>query len=319
MAVYTNVSRNEVEHLLSSYDIGVLSDYSQIEQGVENSNFFLNTESNKYILTIYEKRVQREDIPFYLNFMEHLADHGFPCPLPIKNKLGENLSTIAKKPCAIISFLNGKAKQNIYNCHIEELGQYLANMHIASMNFNMKLENNFSLQSWFELFDKVKSRADEIKPGLSKYIDQQLSFLSDNWPDNIPTGIIHGDLFPDNVFYDKDKLVGIIDYYFACNDMLVYDLAICLNAWCFEAHNEFNVTKAKRLLRSYNKVREISEDELKALPVLASGAALRFLLTRLYDWFNHDDNAIVQPKKPLEYLEKLRFHNGIRSHTEYGL
>lgn len=319
MAVYTNVSQTQIEILLESYNIGKLTQFIAIEQGVENSNFFLYTEKGKYILTIYEKRVKKDDIPFYLNFMEHLNAKNFPAPLPITNKNGESLSAIVGKPCAVISFLHGKYTANIRNYHLDELGANLAHMHLASLDFPMKLANNFSLQSWYDLFDKVKDRADDLKDGLAEYTQTNLDYLNDKWPDDVPTGVIHGDLFPDNVFFAKDKLVGIIDYYFACSDILIYDLAICLNAWCFENHNEFNVTKAKRLLKSYNKVRKITQKELDILPIVASGSALRFLLTRIYDWFNHDNGAIVKPKDPLEYLEKLRFHNGIISHEQYGI
>lgn len=319
MAVYTNVSREQIEILLESYNIGKLTKYVEIEQGVENSNFFLYTETGKYILTIYEKRVKAEDIPFYLNFMEHLNVKHFPAPLPIKNKNDRSLNIIADKPCAVISFLQGKFQSDIRNNHLEDLGENLANMHLASLDFPMKLGNNFSLESWYDLFDKVKDKADDFKLGIADYIQANLNYLSDKWPYDIPVGVIHGDLFPDNVFFENDKLVGVIDYYFACNDILIYDLAICLNAWCFESHNEFNVTKAKRFLKSYNQSRKITQKELNALPIVASGSALRFLLTRLYDWLNHDEKAIVKPKDPLEYLEKLRFHNGIISYKEYGI
>jgi homoserine kinase type II len=200
-----------------------------------------------------------------------------------------------------------------------ELGHNLARMHIAAQDFDIKHNNNFSLAFWQKTFNSIKSQADLFHKGLASEIEKQLIFLSDNWPSNLDTGIVHADLFPDNVFFSNDKLVGIIDYYFACNDFLMYDVAVCLNAWCFESNNEFNITKAKKLLSSYNKVRQISERELDALPVLATGAALRFLLTRLYDWFNKVEGAIVRPKNPIEYIEKMRFHNGIQSHKEYGL
>lgn len=319
MAVYTQVSNSELSSLLENYNIGKATDLKAIEQGVENSNYFLFTEDSRYILTIYEKRINTEELPFYLNLMQHLSAKGIPCPVPIKTNSGENLSHISGKPCAIVSFLNGKGVKSIRNEHLSELGTNMAKMHIAASDFSMKRENNFSLNGWGKLFNSVKNHADGIKEGLKDEIEQQLSYLSVNWPSSLYSGIVHADLFPDNVFFEKEKLVGIIDYYFACNDLLMYDLAICINAWCFENNNEFNVTKARKLLSSYNKVRKISEEELEALPILASGAALRFLLTRLDDWFHPAQDALVKEKDPLEYLHKLRFHNGIKSHTEYGL
>lgn len=319
MAVYTKVSDSQLSALLQEYDIGEATQLKAIEQGIENSNYFLTTDQGRYVLTIYETRVNYEDLPFYLNLMEHLADKNIPCPIPISTKTGKTLSKINGRPCAIISFLNGKSTRIIRNPHLEELGKNMAMMHIAASDFNMKRDNNFALKSWGSLFNSIKLQADEIKPGLAVEIENQLGHLSINWPSSLYSGIVHADLFPDNVFFEDGKLIGIIDFYFACNDYLMYDLAICLNAWCFENNNEFNITKAKLLLSAYNKVRKISEEELQALPILASGAAMRFLLTRLYDFFNPVAGALVQPKDPLEYLHKLRFHNAVKSHTEYGL
>lgn len=319
MAVYTKVSESELSKLLADYSIGNAVQLKEIEQGIENSNYFLTTDNGKYIFTIYEKRVNQAELPFYLNLMDYLSSKGIPCPVPIKTKSGSPLTTINGRPCAIVSFLNGKSTKNIRNEHLEQLGKNMAKMHIASSDFKMKRDNNFSLSSWGDLFNSIKSRADEIKTGLASEIEQQLGYLTVNWPSSLYSGIVHADLFPDNVFFDKGELVGIIDFYFACNDYLMYDLAICLNAWCFENNNEFNVTKARTLLSSYDQVRKISEEELDALPILASGAALRFLLTRAHDWLNPADGALVKPKNPLEYLQKLRFHNGIKSHKEYGI
>ncbi len=319
MAVYTKVSKADLSPIIEEYNIGQIKELKEIEQGIENSNFFLTTDKNRYVLTIYEKRVREEDLPFYLNLMQHLSQKKFPCPTPIKTKSGAVLSKIHNRPAAIVSFLSGKEAKSIKNEHIEQLGQYIAQMHLATSDFDMHRMNNMSLVSWLDLFGQIGKSADKIKNGLSNEIENELRDLEKNWPKNLPTGIVHADLFPDNVFFQGTKLAGIIDYYFACNDFLMYDLAICLNAWCFENNNDFNVTKARILLRAYNKVREISDDELDALPILARGAAVRFLLTRLYDWFNPVDGALVKPKDPIEYLQKLRFHKGIKSHKEYGL
>ncbi|PIR39031.1 MAG: homoserine kinase [Alphaproteobacteria bacterium CG11_big_fil_rev_8_21_14_0_20_39_49] len=319
MAVYTIVSDEQLDELIAGYDIGKAVSLQAIEQGIENSNYFLTTDKAKYVLTIYEKRVKTEDLPFYLNLMEHLSKKGVPCPIPIKNKNGSNLSKVNGRPCAIVSFLKGKNTKNIRNEHLCELGANLAKMHIAASDFDMELKNNFSLNAWRSLFNSVKDNIDSLRKGLRAEIEDELGKYTVNWPKSLYSGVVHADLFPDNVFFQDGKLVGIIDYYFACNDYLMYDLAICLNAWCFENNNEFNITKAKKFLNSYNGVRKISEEELNALPVLAGGAALRFLLTRLYDRFNPVEGALVKPKDPMEYLQKLRFHNGIKSHSEYGL
>ncbi|MDA0781812.1 MAG: homoserine kinase [Rickettsiales bacterium] len=319
MAVYTIVSDEQLDELIADYDIGKAVNLQAIEQGIENSNYFLTTDKSKYVLTIYEKRVKTEDLPFYLNLMEHLSKKGVPCPIPIKNKNGTNLSKVNDRSCAIVSFLKGKNTKNIRNEHLCELGANLAKMHIAASDFDMELKNNFSLNAWGSLFNSVKDNVDSLRKGLRAEIEDELGKYTVNWPKSLYSGVVHADLFPDNVFFQDGKLVGIIDYYFACNDYLMYDLAICLNAWCFENNNEFNITKAKKFLNSYNGVRKISEEELNALPILAGGAALRFLLTRLYDWFNPVEGALVKPKDPMEYLQKLRFHNGIKSHSEYGL
>lgn len=319
MAVYTKVSIQKIEQLLIKYNVGKLVSIKEIDNGVENSNYFLTTNKNKFIFTIYEKRVNPADLPFYLNLMQHLSKKNIPTPLPISNNEGQILSTIADKPCAIISFLEGRSIKKITNDHLKELGENLAKLHTASNDFKLTKTNDMSKEQWANLFSQIKENCNKIKPGIKDEITTSLKYINNNWPKSLPKGIIHADLFPDNVFFEQDKLVGIIDFYFACNDFYMYDLAICLNAWCFEHNKDFNLTKAKILLSSYNKIRKISIDELNYLPVLAQGAALRFLLTRSYDLLNHDKSANVTPHNPLEYLHKLRFHQNINSHLEYGL
>ena len=319
MAVYTHLSPADITSLLSQYAIGEFVSYQGIESGVENSNYRIHTSQNQFILTIYEKRVREMDLPFYLGFMHHLQQQGIPCPIPVKTRTGKLLTTCQEKPSAIVSFLQGKSLATIQNAHLQELGTHMARMHLASLTFPMQLENRFSVASWRELFTQITGNAHALKPGLSEEIAYHLDFIDTHWPSGLPTGIIHGDLFPDNVFFTSGKLSGLIDFYFSCSDFLMYDLAICLNAWCFEPGGDFNITKARCLLTYYHQVRPLSEAELSALPILASGAALRFLLTRLYDWLNPSATALVTPKDPLEYLKKLRFHHNIQSHLEYGL
>ncbi len=319
MAVYTHLTQNDVGQLLKHYNLGTCISYQGITSGVENSNYMLVTTTGKFILTIYEKRVVKADLPFYLELMNHLQQRQIPVPSPLATTDGTWLSEIHHKPCAIVSFLEGKSALQLSNSHLSELGSHMARMHLASSNFSQSLENRFSLTSWFALFVQIKDYLHTIKPGLSQEIEQHLQHLQTHWPQQLPKGVIHGDLFPDNVFFQGHKLSGMIDFYFACSDFLMYDIAICLNAWCFETGGDFNITKAKLLLTHYHQIRPLSEDELNALPILASGAAMRFLLTRLYDWLHQNKDAIVIPKNPLEYLSRLRFHHNIVSHTEYGL
>ncbi len=319
MAVYTEISPSDVNTLLASYAIGKLESLQGIAEGVENSNYLLTTSKAKFILTLYEKRVNPDDLPFFLELMEHLAANGVSCPLPVKDKNGNMLQTLCGRPAAMVSFLQGKATKLPKNYHLQGLGEAMARMHIAGQSFARKRVNNFSLPTWKSMADHLLPRADEVKFGLATEIKEQLAFLEAEWPSDLPSGVIHADLFPDNVFFEGEKLSGIIDFYFACTDFLAYDVAICLNAWCFEANGEFNITKAKVFLSAYHAVRPLTDKEITTLPILASGAAMRFLLTRLHDWLHRVEGALVRPKNPLEYAQKLRFHQGISHPKSYGL
>jgi homoserine kinase type II len=319
MAVYTDVSDEELEAFIDSYAIGALTSFKGIAEGVENSNYLVYTESGPYILTLYEKRVSREDLPYFLALMEHLAARGISCPLPVKDGAGRTLKQLAGRPAALITFLEGLwvRRPNIEHC--AGLGEALARFHLAGADFPMSRANSLSLPGWRALFASIGTGADKIKPGLNGVIEKELRYLESHWTDDVPRGVIHADLFPDNVFFLGDKVSGLIDFYFACNDMLAYDIAVCLNAWCFEPDGSFNVTKARALLQAYEQVRPLSQAEFERLPTLARGAALRFLLTRTYDLLNQDANALVKTKDPNEYLRKLRFHQRVKSAREYGL
>lgn len=319
MAVYTEVSDEALIKFLKQYDIGELVSFKGIAEGVENSNYLLTTQSGQYILTLYEKRVDKDDLPFFLGLMEHLASNGLNCPLPIKNKENSSLGELEGRPAAIISFLDGFAVKRPTAPHCMELGKGLAELHKAGEGFSLGRENALNLQSWQTLFDKSKPSADEVKSGLADFIQTELDFLKVHWPNDLPSGVIHADLFTDNVFFLQNKLSGIIDFYFACNDMYAYDVAICLNAWCFEPDWSFNTTKARALLQGYNSTKQLSENELQYLPILCRGASVRFLLTRLYDWLNVPVGALVTPKDPREYIAKLKFHQGIENVAMYGL
>lgn len=319
MAVYTDVSDEELEAFIGSYTIGALTSFKGIAEGVENSNYLVHTETGPYILTLYEKRVRREDLPYFLALMEHLAARGISCPLPIKDREGRALKELAGRPAALISFLEGLWVRRPSIEHCAGLGQALARFHLAGADFPMERANSLSLPGWHALFASIGDGADSVAPGLTEEIEKELAYLEKNWPDDLPKGVIHADLFPDNVFFLGDKVSGLIDFYFACNDLLAYDVAICLNAWCFEPDASFNVTKARVLLQAYERERRLNEGELASLPTLARGAALRFLLTRTYDMLNTDANALVKTKNPTEYLRKLRFHQRIKSARDYGL
>jgi homoserine kinase type II len=271
-------------------------------------------------LTLYEKRVAKNDLPFFLGLMTYLASRGISCPQPVQNKSGEALSTLAGRPAAIIGFLEGVWPRKPSAVHCAGVGQVLAQMHLAGADFPMCRANALSVSGWRPLFEQAASRADEVQIGLRDFIGAELDELESNiWPKNLPIGVIHADLFPDNVFFLGERVSGIIDFTFACTDILAYDVAICLNAWCFENDCSFNVTKARAFLGAYGRVRKLSPAEESALPLLARGAALRFLLTRLVDFLNVPKGALVRPKDPMEYVRKLRFQKGVSSIRDYGV
>lgn len=319
MAVYTDVADGDLYDFLQAYDLGALLSFKGIAEGVENSNFLVRTEAGTFILTLYEKRVAEADLPFFLGLMEHLAARGISCPLPVRGRDGAPLRRLAGRPAALISFLEGLWVRRPSLQHCTALGQALAGMHEAGRDFPRSRPNALSLAAWPGLFEMSRERADSVQPGLAATVAAELGELRSCWPDGLPAGIIHADLFPDNVFFLKERLSGLIDFYFACNDVLAYDVAVCLNAWCFEADRSYNVTKGRALLQAYESVRPLAPAERDALNVLARGAALRFLLTRLYDWLTVPAGALVTPKDPLEYLRKLRFHQKVKSAADYGL
>lgn len=318
MAVYTEVSDDDLARFVASYGLGSLLSYKGIAEGVENTNYLVHATAGTYILTLYEKRVDPKDLPFFLGLMEHLQARGVSCPLPVRDGDGRILGELAGRHAALVTFLEGvwPRKPNAEQCL--NLGRALAQLHIAGEGFALKRANALSLVGWHQLFDKLSGKADDILPGLNKAVSQELAFLDAAFPKGLPSGIIHADLFPDNVFFIGDKLSGLIDFYFACNDMLAYDIAVCLNAWCFESDYAFNVTKGRSLLKGYNEVRPLSAGEREAMPILARGAAMRFLLTRSYDWLNTPKDALVARKDPFDYVRRLRFHQNAKSIADYG-
>ncbi|PVB63057.1 homoserine kinase [Labrenzia sp. 011] len=319
MAVYTEVTDEELNNFIGGYDVGRLLSFKGIAEGVENSNFLLHTDKASYILTLYEKRVNPDDLPYFLNLLEHLAGKGLSCPTPVPSKDGKLLGTLAGRPAALVTFLDGMWVKRPRTDHCGELGKVMAELHLDGMDYEGFRRNALDVSGWRPLFDQCSARADSVHAGLGAEISRELAHLEAAWPSDLPSGVIHADLFPDNVFFLGDRLSGLIDFYFACNDAFAYDIAICLNAWCFEADGAFNVTKARALLKGYTSVRPLTSAEYDALPTLCRGAALRFLLTRLYDWLSVPEGALVTPKDPLEYLKKLRFHQTIETAEAYGL
>ncbi|MCC2096830.1 MAG: homoserine kinase [Hyphomicrobiales bacterium] len=319
MAVYTEVSDEELSAYLARYDLGELLACKGIAEGVENSNFLLHTDAGFFILTLYEKRVDTRDLPFFLGLMEHLSERGVTCPQPVHARDGSALGTLAGRPAVIVTFLDGLSIKHPSPRQCGMLGEAMAQLHIAAGDFTIRRANAMGMEAWITLFEQARMQADTVRPGLTSLIEAELSFLKSNWPADLPAGVIHADLFPDNVFFRSGHLSGLIDFYFACNDFLAYDLVISMNAWCFEQDGSFNVTAAMAMLNSYCQTRPLTPAEVQSLPVLARGAALRFLLTRLVDWLNVPEGALVKPKNPLEYVRKLRFHQQVNGAGEYGL
>jgi homoserine kinase type II len=319
MAVYTDVTAEDLGRFLAAYDVGELLSYKGIAEGVENSNFLVHTARGHYILTLYERRVAEGDLPFFLGLMEHLAARSITCPQPVKNSDGKVLGRLAGKPAAIVTFLDGMWIRRPSAQHCAALGDVLAKLHLAGADFPMHRDNALSVAGWRHLYESCRERAHKVERNLETLVSAELEVLERDWPRGLPQGVIHADLFPDNVFFLADRLSGLIDFYFACTDTLVYDVAICLNAWCFEPDHSYNVTKGRALLASYAKARPLSHAEWDMLPLLARGAALRFLLTRLVDWLDVPAGALVKPKDPREYARKLRFHQKIKSFRDYGV
>ena len=318
MAVYTEVTDDELASFLGEYDIGTLVAFRGIAEGVENSNYSLRTTAGDYILTLYERRVDPADLPWFIGLMRHLASRGVTCPLPVAARDRAALRRLCGRHAAITTFLPGVWPRRPKPVHCAALGAALARLHLAGEGFMPARANALGPAAWSPLLARCGD-ADALQPGLAAELRQAVAFVTGAWPTGLPTGHIHADLFPDNVFFLGDALSGLIDFYFACTDLLAYDIAVCLNAWCFEPDYAFNATSARALLRGYGTVRPLTDAETRALPILAAGAALRFLLTRLYDWLNTPDGALVVRKNPLDYDRRLRFHLGIGDFHAYGL
>lgn len=319
MAVYTDVKDSELKAFISAYGLGSLVSFKGIAEGVENTNYFVVTSTGRYILTLYEQRVKRDDLPFFLGLLDHLAAKGIACPTPVHRKSGEQVTELAGRAAAIVTFLEGFCVNSPEPGHCFQVGQTLAHLHLAGLSYDKKRNNALGIQDWRPLFNRISGRADEIEAGLGDFIVNELDWLERHWPSELAGGIIHADLFPDNVFFLGDKLSGLIDFYFACNDAFALDIAICLNAWCFDQNHQFSVEHGQALLQGYETARPLAPQERTALPTLCRGGAMRFLLTRCYDWLNTKQDALVRLHDPRDYLARLKFHQKISDPRQYGL
>ena len=320
MAVYTKLNQNQIEEILSNYNLGKLDSFKGIEEGIENTNYYLLVNKKKFILTIYEKRVKSQDLPFFSDLMSSLNKANFKCPAPISNKENKTITELNGKKLMIVSFLEGKAKQNLSPANCKSIGLEVAKMHELTKNFKLTRKNDLSINSWRKIFDSVKDNCANIHKDLPKLIEENLDDVEKNWPKSLPKGIIHADLFHDNIFFIQDKFSGVIDFYFSCEDFFAFEIAICFNALCFDglkSNLSFNVTKAKNFIDGYTSVRKLSDEELNNIKVLSQGAALRFLLTRVFDALNKVEGAIVKIKDPMEYLKRLEFHKNAKNHEDY--
>ncbi len=320
MAVYTSISETEASSLIQDYDLGNLISIKGISEGVTNTNYLVKTDKNSFILTIFEGDVTEDEMKYFLDVMGSAAQGGISCPEPLKTKADEYFLHPHNKLAVLSSFLQGKSVRKVEAKHCAELGNEMAKLHVALGDAKHYRKNGDLFSDvWERYFFKIEPHLDDVKRGLREELITHYENISQQWPKDLPTGIIHGDLFPDNVFFNHSKISGIIDFYYACNDFLVYDLAICLNSWCFEQGDQYNMTKGKALIMAYNQERGLSLEEMDALPTLCAGAALRFLITRLNDWIFQQEGALVKPKDPIEKLRILRFHQYIQSAKEYGV
>ena len=320
MAIYTKISSRDIQLIEKKYNLGKIVYFKGIKKGIENTNYLLKTKKQRFILTLFEKRVQSKDLPFFMNLMDKLNKYKINCPQPQRNKKGKFLMKIKNKTAAIVSFVEGKDKFKLNPKNCFEIGKNIAKLHMASKKVKLYRKNSLSLKDWPNLLNKIGNRSKIISPNLNNLMKKSLLQLKSQWPKKLPYGIIHADLFIDNIFFKKNKFHGYIDFYFACNDFLMYEIAICINALCFDKKNNkfiFNKKKSKNLIKGYSKIRKFSNKEKKSLNVLCKGAALRYLLTRTYDYLNTPKNAIIKIKNPREYIQKLRVHNQFNNFKNY--
>ena len=320
MAIYTKISREDVQSIERKFNLGKIVSFKGIKKGIENTNYLLKTKNKKFILTIFEKRVKKKDLPFFMSLMDKLKNHKINCPKPQKNKKGNFLINIKNKPASIVSFVEGKDKFQLKSKDCYEIGKNIARLHRASKKIRLYRKNSMSISEWSRLLNRIGNKCKSIDPSLNKLIKNSFLEVKRKWPKKLPNGIIHGDLFIDNIFFKNGKFSGYIDFYFACNDFLMYEIAICINALCFDKKNNkfiFNKKKSTNLIKGYSKIKKFSIYEKKSLNILCKGAALRYLLTRTYDYLNTPKSAIIKIKNPREYIQKLKVHNKFNNFKNY--
>jgi homoserine kinase type II len=320
MAVYTKLNKSEIEEIISLYKLKNLESFAPIEEGIENTNYVIIANKKKYILTIFEKRVKEQDLPFFCELISLLNKSGFKCPLPLLNLENSPISTFKRKKLTILTFISGKSKENLSNENCEDIGKEAAKLHLLTSNFKIHRKNALSIKSWRNMFENIKDKCIKIHKDLPNLIEANLKDIEKNWPSNLPSGIIHADLFKDNIIFENNKVSGIIDFTFSCNDFYALEIAICFNALCFDgvkSNLSFNVTKAKKFIDGYSSIRKLSNQERNSIKILSQGAALRFLLTRVFDAINTVEGALVKIKDPIEYLKRLEFHKNAKSYEDY--
>ncbi len=320
MAVYTKLNKSEIEEIISLYKLKNLESFAPIEEGIENTNYVIIANKKKYILTIFEKRVKEQDLPFFCELISLLNKSGFKCPLPLLNLENNPISTFKRKKLTILTFISGKSKENLSNENCEDIGKEAAKLHLLTSNFKIHRKNALSIESWRNMFENIKDKCIKIHKDLPNLIEANLKDIEKNWPSNLPSGIIHADLFKDNIIFENNKVSGIIDFTFSCNDFYALEIAICFNALCFDgvkSNLSFNVTKAKKFIDGYSSIRKLSDQERNSIKILSQGAALRFLLTRVFDAINTVEGALVKIKDPIEYLKRLEFHKNAKNYEDY--
>jgi len=308
MAVYTSVSESKLREFIELYDIGSLISYEGILEGIENTNFKIITNKGHFILTIFEKRVNPKDLPFFMALQKHLAEKNFKCPIPLEDKDNNIINLLCKKSAIIITFLEGKKIDEIEPIHCLQVGEMISQFQKITKNFVPKRKNGLLIYNWKKIFNKCLEIKNHKYINLIDTIKNEFEYLEKKWPEFLPKGIIHGDIFKDNVFFKNNKLSGLIDFYFSCNDYYAYELAITTNAWCFDKNNSFINNNFDSLLNGYLKFSKLKDDEKKNLNTLLRGAAIRILVTRLHDQLFHPQGAIVIPKDPMEYFNILKWH-----------
>ena len=320
MAVYTKLIKKDISSLINNYQINKIEKFQGIKKGIENTNYLLKTKQNKFILTIFEKRVKKKDLPFFMNLMEKLSHKKIICPKPLRTNKGTHITNIKTKSACIVTFLEGKDKTILNNKNCFDVGKNIAKFHKVTTKLKLYRQNSMSIHRLNDLLKTIKFKSNQITPNLKNTLNLCLKDIKNKWPKNLPQGIIHGDLFIDNIFFNKNKFSGFIDFYFSSNDYLIYEIAICINALCFDKKkNKFvmNSSKIKNLINGYESIRTLSKKEKDALNVMCRGAALRYLLTRIYDYFNTPKTALIKIKDPMEYLQKLIIHNNLSHYKDY--